>query len=178
MSTRPAGGDTLVPPGQDPLGSAARLRLARLDADVLGPRALHVLVDTVCLLLLLAVPVLATLVAVSITPSAARTTVVPAIAVGIAGAAVLVGFAVLWPHHDAGRTAGMRWAGLRVVDRVGREPSRRQLAVRAACIPVDLLVGPLLVLVRADRRRLGDLLVGTQVVRDLGARSRSGPPAR
>ncbi len=177
-STR-ADGDTLAPPGNDPLGSAARLRRARLDPDVLGARAAHAVVDTVALLLLLAVPALATLVAVALLPGTAAAgapAVVPATAVVLASVAVLVGFAVVWPAHDGGRTAGMRWAGVRVVDRLGRPASPGQLAARAALVPADVLVGPVLVLARADRRRLGDLVAGTQVVRDLSAGA--GPAGR
>lgn len=157
----------------DPLGSAARLRLARLDPDVLPARALHVLVDVGMLALLVAVPVLAVLVAavlVVVPP------VVPLVAVGLSVAVVLAAALVVWPHHDGGRTAGMRYTGLRVADRDGGVPSRGALAVRALLVPVDLVVGPVLVLTRADRRRLADLLVGTQVVRDLSAGA--GPAGR
>lgn len=181
MRTR-AGGDTLAAPGTDPPGAAARLRRAHPDPDVLGLRLLHVAVDAVTLVLLLAVPALATAVAVALGgpsagPARAAASLLPTVALGLAGGAVLVGVGVLWPHHDGGRTAGMRWAGLRVVDRAGRPPSRRLLAVRALTVPLDLVVGPVLVLVRPDRRRLGDLLAGTQVVRDLSAApGRAGRP--
>jgi uncharacterized RDD family membrane protein YckC len=170
-STRVSGGAVLLP--SDPLGSASRLRLARLDADVLPERAMQVLVDALTLALLVAAPVLAVLVAavlVAVPP------VVPLVAAGLAVAVVVVGSLVVWPHHDGGRTAGMRWAGLRVADRDGAVPTRGAMAVRALLLPVDALVGVPMVLVRADRRRLGDLLAGTQVVRDLSAGA--GPAGR
>ncbi len=156
----------------DPLGGAARLRLARLDPDVLADRLLHTGVDTVVLTLLLALPALVATLATLLVD-------VPAVVPSLAGvAAVLVtvtGAAVTWPHHDGGRTAGMRWARLRVVDRRGDAPSWQALAVRALLLPVDVVVGPALVLLRADRRRLGDLLAGTQVVRDLSAAAAPAP---
>lgn len=176
MRTTWVEGDTRTRLRNDPLGSAARLRRARLDPDALGPRVLHVAVDAVALVLLLAVPTLAALVAVTLDPAPGTEPLVPAVAVAVATLAVLVGFTVLWPHHDGGRTAGMRWAGLRVVDRTGRPPSAWQLALRAATMPVDLVLGPVLVLARRDRRRLGDLLAGTQVVRDLSAPPPAGRP--
>jgi uncharacterized RDD family membrane protein YckC len=101
---------------------------------------------------------------------------VPVVAVTSSVLVVLVAALVVWPHHDGGRTAGMRYAGLRVADRDGGVPGRGALAVRALLLPVDLLVGPVLVLARPDRRRLADLLVGTQVVRDLSAAA--GPAGR
>jgi len=167
VTTRPDG-DTLAPPGSDPLGSAARLRRARLDPDVLPARVRQVVVDLGVLLLLLAVPGLATALALALEPAAEEVVpIVGLVALAVAGLTVVAGVAVVWPHHDGGRTAGMRWAGLRVVDRAGGAPSRTRLLVRALALPLDVLVGPALVLSRADRRRLGDLLAGTQVVRDL-----------
>ena len=53
MRTKPPDGDTPARAAVDPLGSAERLRLARLDPDVLPARAAHVLVDLVTLVLLL-----------------------------------------------------------------------------------------------------------------------------
>jgi len=132
---------------------------------VLPARAGQVVVDLGVLLLLLAVPGLAAALALALEPAADPT--VGLVALAVAGLTVVAGVAVVWPHHDGGRTAGMRWAGLRVVDRAGGAPSRTRLLVRALALPVDVLVGPALVLSRADRRRLGDLLAGTQVVRDL-----------
>ncbi len=163
---------TGAPAGSDPLGGAARLRLARLDADVLPERALHVAVDAVVLTLVLALPALVAMLAdllVRVPPA------VPLLAGTAAVLVALGGALVTWPHHDGGRTAGMRWAGLRVVDERGAPPSHRALAVRALLLPLDLLLGPALVLLRPDRRRLGDLAAGTQVVRDLSA---AGAPAR
>lgn len=150
--------------GSDPLGTAAGLRRARLDPDVLRLRVAHVLVDLAVLVLLLAVPVLASLASLVVTSAPVPVAVV---AVVLGCLSVLVGFAVAWPHHDGGRTAGMRWAGVRVVDRAGRPPGMAALLVRALLLPVDLVVGPAMVLVRPDRRRLGDVLAGTQVVRDV-----------
>lgn len=169
MRTTQHDGGTLAPTPTDPLGSAARLRRARLDPDVLLARAAHVAVDLVALVLLLAVPALATLVAVALQPGAAADPLVPAVALTVAGVAVLVGFTMVWPSHDGGRTAGMRWAGLRVVDMGGGVPAPWRLVLRALLWPVDVTVGPVLVLARPDRRRLGDLLAGTLVVRDLSA---------
>ena len=168
--------DTLAAPlGSGPAGSAARLRRARLEPDVLRPRALHVVVDLVALALLLAVPGLATLVAVALQPPSAAAPVVTAVALTSAALAVLVAFAVVWPHHDGGRTPGMRRAGLRVVDRSGGIPSHARLLVRALAAPLDVVVGPWLVVLREDRRQLGDLLAGTQVVRDSSTRPVPAP---
>lgn len=160
------------PAGDDPLGSAARLRLARLDPDVLRDRLLHVGVDAVVLALLLGLPAMVAAIASLLVD---LPVLVPVLAGGAAVLVVLTGALVTWPHHDGGRTAGMRWARLRVVDGGGGPPARTALAVRALLLPVDVVTGPPMVLLRADRRRLGDLMAGTQVVRDLSA----GPePAR
>lgn len=150
--------------GSDPLGTASGLRQARLDPDVLLRRAAHVVVDVAVLALLLAVPVLALLAATVLAPAPLP---VSAAAMVLASASVVLGFTVVWPHHDGGRTAGMRWAGVRVVDRAGRPPGMGALLLRALVLPVDVVVAPVLVLVRPDRRRLGDLLAGTQVVLDV-----------
>lgn len=175
MRTTRAGLDELPAPGSDPLGSASRLRLARLDPDVVGLRLVQALVDAATATLLVAVPVLATLLALVLSPAPP---VVAVVALGTAVTVVLVGFTVVWPAHDGGRTAGMRWTGLRVVDRAGRPPRAGALAVRTLLLPLDLLVGLPLVLVRTDRRRLGDLLAGTQVVRDLSPGLTRPHPAR
>lgn len=177
MRTTRAGLDELPTAGSDPLGSASRLRLARLDPDVVGLRVVQALVDLATATLLVAVPVLATLLALVVQPSPP---LVAGVAVGTAVTAVLLGCTVVWPAHDGGRTAGMRWTGLRVVERSGRPARARALAVRALLLPLDLLVGLPLVLSRPDRRRLGDLVAGTQVVRDLGPAPvrRNGHPRR
>lgn len=159
-------GDNGIPAGHDPLGSAARLRLARLDPDVLSDRLVQVGVDAAVLALLLALPALVTALATLLVD---LPVLVPVLACAAAALVALTGALVAWPHHDGGRTAGMRWAGLRMVDGDGRAPSRTALAVRALLLPVDALVGLPLMLLRTDRRRLGDLLAGTQVVRDLSA---------
>lgn len=172
-----------APAGCDPLGSAARLRLARLDPAGAGGRALHLGVDAVVLVLLLALPALVGTLARVLTDAPP---VVPSLAGGAAVLVVLVGVLVVWPHQDGGRTPGMRVAGLKVVGPWGGVPSQRDLAVRALLLPVDAVVGVPLVLLRADRRRLGDLLAGTQVVRDLSAAvaapprpgTATSPPAR
>ncbi|MGJ7441820.1 RDD family protein [Aquipuribacter sp. MA13-6] len=172
MRTTGLGPDHGAPAGVDPLGSAARLRQARLDPDVLADRVLHVGVDAVVLTLLLALPALvATLATLLVDVPVA----VPLLAVVAAVLVTVTGVAVTWPHHDGGRTAGMRWVRLRVVDARGGAPSRAALAVRALLLPVDVVVGLPLVLLRADRRRLGDLLAGTQVVRDLSAAAAAAP---
>ncbi len=129
---------------------------------------MHVLVDLLALTLLLAVPAATTVVAMAVAPRAAQVPLLPAAALTLAWCVVLLGFTVVWPWLDGGRTAGMRWAGVKVVRRDGRPPTGGQLLLRAVVLPVDVVLGPLL-LVRADRRRLGDLLARTQVVSDLSA---------
>ena|GEM_PF-2880869 len=156
----------MPPPGIDPLGDAARLRLARLEPGALGDRLLHAGVDAVVVALLLALPMMVATIAALLVDLPVG---VPVLACLAAVLVALTGALVTWPHHDGGRTAGMRTAGLRVVDVGGRPPPRTALAVRALLLPVDALVGLPIVLLRADRRRLGDLLAGTQVVRDLSA---------
>jgi len=167
------GGDPLGvdPLGRDPLGTAARLRLARLDAGGASSHLGQLLADAAVLLLLLAVPALATVGATVVTGAPP---VVPAVACTLASVAVLAGTLVVWPAHDEGRTAGMRWTGLRLVDRRGAPPGRVTLAVRAAALPLDLLLAPAMVLLRADRRTVSDLLAGTRVVVDLAATGPTG----
>ncbi len=153
----------LPTPGVDPLGSASGLRSALLLPVGLRSRATHAVVDAGVLGALLAFTGLIGLAGLL---AGAPPAVVSA-AWLLAGAAVLVAVTVLWPAHDGGRTAGMRRTGLRVVDRHGRPAGTGSLAVRAAFLPLDVLAGPVLVACRADRRRLGDLVAGTQVVRDV-----------
>ncbi|MFC3687254.1 RDD family protein [Aquipuribacter hungaricus] len=129
-------------------------------------RAAHVLLDLATLVVLLAVPVVGTLLGTLLRPGTSSSPLVPAVALVASTGVVLAGATVVWPHHDGGRTAGMRWVGLRVVDRTGSSPARWRLAVRALVLPLDVVVGPVLVLARADGRRLGDLLAGTRLVRD------------
>ncbi|WP_336922218.1 RDD family protein [Aquipuribacter sp. SD81] len=156
-------GDVPVAPGSDPLGSASGLRHAVLRPVGLVERVLQGVVDVLVLLLLLSVPWLLGLVAAVTTGSGTALTL---LACTTASVVVLLAVVVVWPARDGGRTPGMRWAGLRVVDRRGRPAGLAACTVRALVVPADLVVGAPLVLAREDRRRLGDLLAGTQVVRD------------
>jgi uncharacterized RDD family membrane protein YckC len=98
------------------------------------------------------------------------------------GAAVVttLGFALTWGYHvyfetrRQGRTPGKRAAGLRVVDGRGLPITVEQSLLRNIVRALDFLpvfygVGGLCALLDRDRRRLGDVLADTLVVRDRAA---------
>lgn len=98
------------------------------------------------------------------------------------GAAVVttLGFALTWGYHvyfetrRQGRTPGKRAAGLRVVDGRGLPITVEQSLLRNIVRALDFLpvfygVGGLCALLDRDRRRLGDILADTLVVRDRAA---------
>jgi uncharacterized RDD family membrane protein YckC len=100
------------------------------------------------------------------------------------GAAVVttLGFALTWGYHvyfetrRQGRTPGKRAAGLRVVDGRGLPITVEQSLLRNIVRALDFLpifygVGGLCALLDRDRRRLGDILADTLVVRDRAAAS-------
>lgn len=95
-------------------------------------------------------------------------------------AAITLGFAVSWVYYlgfevrGQGRTPGKRLLGLRVVDGRGLpitwQQSLARNAVRALdALPVVYGVGAAACLLDRERRRLGDLLADTLVVREAGA---------
>jgi uncharacterized RDD family membrane protein YckC len=102
---------------------------------------------------------------------------------GIA-AVTTAGFVLTWGYHvffetrGQGRTPGKRAAGLRVVDGRGLAITVEQSFVRNIVRALDFLpvfygVGGLCALLDRDRRRLGDVLADTVVVRE-----RTAPSAR
>jgi uncharacterized RDD family membrane protein YckC len=102
---------------------------------------------------------------------------------GLGVAAVTTaGFVLTWGYHvyfetrRQGRTPGKRAAGLRVVDGRGLAISVEQSFVRNIVRALDFLpvfygVGGLCALLDRDRRRLGDVLADTVVVRERTASS-------
>jgi uncharacterized RDD family membrane protein YckC len=97
---------------------------------------------------------------------------------------VVVAFLIFWGYDVAfevlasGRTPGKRWNGLRVV-REGGQPigflasATRNLLRLIDWLPSLYLVGMVSVLVSAKNQRLGDIVAGTIVVREVrGAPSR------
>ena len=90
----------------------------------------------------------------------------------------VVWFGVFWGYDvafevlAAGRTPGKRWSGLRVV-RQGGQPvgfvasATRNLLRIIDLLPVFYLIGIVSILVTAKNQRLGDLVAGTVVVREL-----------
>jgi uncharacterized RDD family membrane protein YckC len=104
---------------------------------------------------------------------------------GVGAAAVTtLGFALTWGYHvyfetrQQGRTPGKRAAGLRVVDGRGLAITVEQSFLRNIVRALDFLpvfygVGGCCALLDRDRRRLGDVLADTLVVRE-----RSAPSAR
>ena len=97
---------------------------------------------------------------------------------GIGAAAVTtLGFALTWGYHvyfetrRQGRTPGKRFAGLRVVDGRGLPITVEQSLLRNIVRALDFLpvfygAGGLCTLLDRDRRRLGDILADTLVVRE------------
>ena len=67
-----------------------------------------------------------------------------------------------------GSTPGKRVACVRIVDRDGRRPSARALAIRNAVRPIDSLVlyavGLICVLITRQAVRLGDIAAGTVLI--------------
>jgi uncharacterized RDD family membrane protein YckC len=94
--------------------------------------------------------------------------------------AITLGFALTWTYHlyfevrHQGRTPGKRLLGLRVVDGRGLPITWQQSLVRNAVRALDFLpafygLGGLVCLLDRDRRRLGDVLADTLVVREARA---------
>ena len=132
---------------------------------------------------------------------AAASTVIRLILPGGIGVAVIatLAFAVFWGYHvyfetrHQGRSPGKRAAGLRVVDGRGLPVTVEQSFVRNILRALDFLpafygVGGLAALLDRDRRRLGDILADTLVIRErmpaagpgrlAGATARLAAPAR
>ncbi len=91
--------------------------------------------------------------------------------------AITLGFTLTWAYHlsfevrGQGRTPGKRLLGLRVVDGRGLPITWQQSLVRNAVRALDFLpafygLGGLVCLLDRDRRRLGDVLADTLVVRE------------
>ncbi|MGC0414516.1 RDD family protein [Embleya sp. AB8] len=99
--------------------------------------------------------------------TAAITAGVVAVALGI-----LFWYWVLRPAEHDGRTWGMQAFGIRVVDVSGGRAGRRQLGIRWLLLPVDTFalgaVGLVAVLTDERRRRIGDRVARTLVVRGRG----------
>ena len=99
-----------------------------------------------------------------------------------AAVATTLAFALTWGYHvyfetrHQGRTPGKRAAGLRVVDGRGLPITVEQSLLRNIVRALDFLpvfygVGGLCALLDRDRRRLGDVLADTLVVRERTAAS-------
>ena len=72
-----------------------------------------------------------------------------------------------YPLAVAGRTFGMAVVGVRVVRADGRELSTGHAVVRVLALPLSFVflgLGLLLIVLRADRRALHDLIAGSAVV--------------
>jgi uncharacterized RDD family membrane protein YckC len=79
-----------------------------------------------------------------------------------------------YPLAVSGRTFGMAAAGLRVVRADGQELGTRRAVVRTLALPLSFLLlgfGFLLIVLRADRRALHDLIAGSAVVYAWDARA-------
>ena len=144
---------------------AAQLRGAWLRPAPLGLRLAAACLDVLFATTLAAVPVGTALLLLTLAGRLSPTS--PAMVVALALALVtLVGYGVAWPELAQGRSPGKRATGLRVACLDGTPPSRRAHALRWLLLGVDLLgVGLLTATLRKDRRRLGDLVAGTLVIR-------------
>jgi uncharacterized RDD family membrane protein YckC len=79
-----------------------------------------------------------------------------------------------YPIAVSGRTFGMAVVGVRVVRADGRELNARRAIVRTLALPFSFLLfgfGFLLIVLRADRRALQDLVAGSAVVYAWDARA-------
>jgi uncharacterized RDD family membrane protein YckC len=79
-----------------------------------------------------------------------------------------------YPVAVSGRTFGMAVAGVRVVRADGAELGSRRAVVRTLALPFSFLLlgfGFLLIVLRADRRALQDLVAGSAVVYAWDARA-------
>ena len=97
---------------------------------------------------------------------------------GAAFAALLL--ALVWGYFPffeevaGGRTPGKRALGLRVIQTDGQPAGLGPVLLRNLLRPLDLFIGPALMLLTRRRQRLGDLAAGTLVVRQ-GRVSRPAP---
>ena len=91
---------------------------------------------------------------------------------------VLIFFFVLWGYYVLfetiwhGQSPGKRWTGLRVIQEGGYPIGFSQAAIRnivriADFLPFMYIVGAIVMLVDSRSRRLGDLVAGTIVVKEL-----------
>lgn len=89
--------------------------------------------------------------------------------------AISVGWRSLWvwvwrPARAGGRTYGMSMLGLRIARQDGGPVTVGPVAIRAALLPVDLMVsgvvGLVTMLASTRHQRIGDLAANTLVVRD------------
>jgi uncharacterized RDD family membrane protein YckC len=96
-------------------------------------------------------------------------TILPPVALGV--------WAFLYFAHPlavSGRTLGMAVVGVRVVRADGSELGTRRAVVRVLALPLSFLLlcfGILLIVIRADRRALHDLIAGSAVVYAWDARA-------
>lgn len=122
-------------------------------------------IDTVVAATLAAVPIGTALLLLSVDGSLRPGS--PALLVSyVVALCVTVGYGIIWPDLAVGATPGKDMMGLRVARTDGSLPALGGHTVRWLLLGVDL-VGPglLLVLLRHDHRRLGDLVAGTCVAR-------------
>ena len=146
-----------------------------LDYEIagLGSRALAALVDTAILA--------ATLLAMLLLGFwlQARLPGVPVLAVMFfAYFLTLWGYFTLFEGFREGQTPGKKWLGIRVILETGHGITFRESAIRniirlADFLPPPYLLGALFVAIHPKRRRMGDLVAGTVVVRDRPAEAGS-----
>jgi uncharacterized RDD family membrane protein YckC len=91
---------------------------------------------------------------------------------------VLIFFFVLWGYYVLfetiwhGQSPGKRWTGLRVIQEGGYPIGFSQAAIRnivriADFLPLFYIIGAIVMLVDSRSRRLGDLVAGTIVVKEI-----------
>ncbi|MBN1977042.1 MAG: RDD family protein [Anaerolineae bacterium] len=141
----------------------------------IGSRFLAALVDTLIIIILQIIVLLAAILAM--TPSinlASWDSTVPAWVFAVLG---LISFALLWGYYIFfevlwnGQSPGKRWIGLRVIRTDGTPITFTESTIRNLVRLVDFLpayygIGVVTMFIDAQSRRLGDLAAGTLVVYD------------